>query len=179
MSDWPKQTVFALPKVIHSLSSLSSDAGLVNLNNFASISSTVWPAANRAIYVPFFIQETVMVNQMAITVGTQSGNLDAGLYDVLGNRLVSIGSTAVAAAGFQALDIADTTLTPGNYFMALCIDNITAAIHCRTTPDVQTLRVIGVQEQALGSVTLPDPATFANPSSAYTPSISLIANATA
>lgn len=140
--------------------------------------AAVWPAANRAIYIPFRVETTVTAYQMAVEVGTQSGNLDIGIYDELGNRLVSSGSTAVAAAGIQAVNITDTVLTPGIYFMALCVDNITAAFTRSSGSAALLLEVQGVQQQAVGAVTLPDPATFANPASAYVPLIAVATTAT-
>ncbi len=140
--------------------------------------AAIWPTANTAYYVAFYIDTTVTAYQMAIQVAVQSGNLDVGIYDSLGTRLVSKGSTAVAAAGIQVVDIADTTLTPGTYFMAMCCDNITASFRRWSTPDIQTLRCCGVQEQAVGAVTLPNPATFANPLVAYVPGLAIATQAT-
>ncbi len=131
-------------------------------------SSATWPAANRAIYAPVCVQQTVTVKKMALLVATQSGNLDVGIYSETGTRLVSSGSTAVAAAGLQSVDITDTTLSPGVYFLAMCVDNTTAAFTRGIVP-VVAQQIAGVQQQAVGAVTLPATATFANAASAYTP----------
>jgi hypothetical protein len=131
----------------------------------------VWPAANRAIYIPFTINKIVTARKIGVRVTTQSGNLDVGLYDVNAVRLISSGSTAVGAANSnQSIDITDTVLTPGTYFAAMCVDNTTAAFATPTPAmETQLLQVCGVQQQAVGAVTLPNPATFANPASAYIP----------
>ena len=132
--------------------------------------SSVWPAANRALYMPFEIHDVCTAYQIAFVVGVQSGNLDVGIYDEVKNRLVSAGSTAVGAAGVQVVNITDTVLTPGCYFLAMCVDNITAAFQAVTGGiTALALQTFGVQQQAVGAVTLPDPATFANPASAYLP----------
>jgi len=108
---------------------------------------------------------------MAFIVSTQSGNCDVGIYDELGNRLVSSGSTAVGVAGIQVIDIADTALTPGVYFLAMNVDNTTALFNSSSTPTGLQLQTCGMQQQALGSVTLPSSATFANPAAAFLPAL--------
>src|SRR5262249_42739307 len=120
---------------------------------------------------PVQIQQTVTVFQMSWQVGTQSGNYDIGIYDQAGNRLVSMGSTAVPVAGMAIANITDTTLKPGTYFLALNVDNVTATAFKSATVGGVTLQVCGVQQQAVGAVTLPATATFANPASAYIPVI--------
>lgn len=165
MSDWP--TVVMQPPVISLADYRSGSTGGV-LAAFLQ-GSGVWPAANRAIYMPFEVQDVCVAQQIGFAVAVQSGNLDVGIYDVAGNRIVSKGSTAVGAAGIQAVDITDTTLGPGAYFLAMSVDNITASFSRVSSATTLVLESIGVQQQALGSVTLVDPATFANPASAYVP----------
>lgn len=119
--------------------------------------------------MPFEVQATCTAFQIGFIVAVQSGNLDVGIYDIVGpNRLVSKGSTAVAAAGVQVVDITNTTLTPGAYFLAMCVDNTTASFNTYVLTAL-LYQAAGVQQQAVGAVTLPDPATFANPASAYCP----------
>ena len=134
--------------------------------------ATAWPSANRAIFCPFYVKQVITIYQMAIEVTTQSGNLDIGIYKTDGTRLVSKGSTAVAAAGVQAVDITDTTLTPGIYFAALNIDNTTAAVRAAAGSTVIAV-MSGVRQQAVGAVTLPASATLAVASSSTWPYIAL------
>jgi hypothetical protein len=82
--------------------------------------------------------------------------------------LSSAGSTAVAVAGFQLVDITDVALKVGVYFLAMCVDNVTASF-LRSSLTAVVAQVCGVQQQAVGAVTLPNPATFANPASNYVP----------
>lgn len=128
----------------------------------------IWQSANRALYMPVQIDIPVTVVKMAFQVAVQSGNCDVGIYDEHGNRLVSAGSTVVGVAGIQIIDIADTVLMPGIYFLAMCVDNTTASF-ARLPINSQILQTCGVQQQAVGAVTLPNPATFANPASSYIP----------
>lgn len=140
--------------------------------------ATAWTTANRAIFLPFSLETTVTAYQMAVVNGaTLGGNLDVGIYDVLGNRLVSKGSTAQTGTSvIQKLDITDTVLTPGVYFMAMATDSTTATYEGTgvVSGAGEQFRACGVQEQ-LSAFALPDPATFANPASTTTtiPSIAI------
>ena len=146
----------------------------INISATALNAGGVWPAANRAIFLPFMVESAVTAYMMAIEVTVQSGNCDIGIYDVLGaTRLVSTGSTAVGAVGIQTFDITDTLLLPGVYYAALNVDNITAAVARSTSVSALWLQSVGVQQQAVGAVTLPNPATLANPASAYLPNIAV------
>src|SRR3972149_4026032 len=90
--------------------------------------SAVWPTANKALYVPFRIGKPVLVKKLFLINGaTVSGNVDVGIYDAAGTRLISAGSTAQAgASALQQFDIADTLLGWGLFYMALAVRNVTA-----------------------------------------------------
>lgn len=136
----------------------------------------VYPAANRALYIPIFVESPVTVYQLAVYPTAQSGNLDIGIYDESSNRLVSAGSTAVGAINtIQAINIADTYLIPGAYFLAINCDNTTAAFLRSNAGNATLYGFWGVQQQAVGAVTLPATATMTSPiSSAYIPWISAL-----
>jgi hypothetical protein len=152
--------------------------GNESLNSVIAISgsalnstATTWPSANRAIYIPVPVTDTITIYQMAVRIQTQSGNLDVGIYDYNGNRLVSAGSTAMAAAGVQTFNVADTTLVPGWYHMAVNVSNTTAVLRGHTAGSgVITNRVGGgVQQQDVGATALPATATFATMTGTWTP----------
>lgn len=121
--------------------------------------SAVWPASNLAVFVPFTVYETITVVKLSILNGSAvSGNVDVGIYDAGGARLVSSGSTAQSgASAIQTFDITDTVLSPGLYYLALAIDNTTATIEnvSVTAIDVEAL---GVFQQA-SAFPLPSSAT--------------------
>lgn len=167
MPDWPG-VALEVPHVNLSTTGPNSLAGQACASVALVGGVGVWPAANRAIYVPVQVDVPVTVVKMAFQVSVQSGNYDVGIYDEHANRLVSMGSTAMPAAGIAIADIADTVLMPGIYFLAMCVDNITASV-ARVAMTGTVQQVCGVQQQAVGAVTLPDPATFANPASSYLP----------
>lgn len=94
--------------------------------------SNAWVTANLAVYIPLVIEETITVVKMSIRNGaTMAGtnHCDVGIYDSSANgkpfrRLVSSGSTVnTGVSTIQTLDIIDTVLTPGLYYLALALDN--------------------------------------------------------
>ena len=135
------------------------------------ITSGGWPSANLAIYVPVAVYQPFIALKMLIQNGTTiNGNVDAGIYDDQGDRLVSIGSTAHAgSSSIQSFDITDTTLEPGIYYLACAFDGNTATIN----HDIAGILVggsAGVLQQA-SALPLPATATFAAIASAYVPNI--------
>lgn len=138
----------------------------------SAAASAVWPSANRALFIPVVVPCRVTVFQLGWYNGaTASGNVDAGIYDLAGNRLVSTGSIAQAGvSALQLVDTTDTVLPPGNYFLALAMDNITGTIFSSGPGSQHLLRACGVQEQAT-AFALPSTATFSAPSSNYLPHV--------
>jgi hypothetical protein len=135
----------------------------------AAPAAAVWPSANRAIYCGVMVPEPLTIYQLGTQVTTQSGNLDIGIYDEQGNKLVSSGSTTVAAAGVQLVNVADTDLTPGLYFLALAVDNITAAF-LRAAPGLPSTRVALCGQEA-AAFPLPASFTYAIQTAAYIPDL--------
>lgn len=132
-------------------------------------STTTW-TQNRAVYSPVIVQRPITVTHILIQVVTQNGNVDVGIYDWGGTRLVSSGSTACAAAGLQSLDITDTLLKPGRYYLAFASDSNAVAVFQHSTIGVPIMRVCGFQQQSSAFV-LPATATFANYATAVAPFI--------
>lgn len=176
MPDFPGLYTGTFYSQIHSLSPASAIGGLCDRLN-TSVTASTWPSANRAIYIPFIVVQITTAYVMAFQVAVQSGNCDVGIYTEQGVRLVSAGSTAVGAAGFQSINITDTVLTPGVYYMAMNCDNTTASFRAALSSALG-IQGCGVQQQAVGAVALPDPATFANPASTYCPGLVVGLNAT-
>lgn len=89
-------------------------------NNTQFSTSGAVQVANAAIFQPYMLPQRFLAVKMAITTGTTpSGNVDVGIYDRWGTRLVSIGSTAIGAASTrQEFDITDTVLEPGLIYIA-------------------------------------------------------------
>ena len=141
--------------------------------------SAVWPSANRAIFIPFRLWHPITARLLFVHNGAAvNGNLDVGLYDPDGNRLVSSGSTAQAGINvIQTLNIADTQLGPGWFYMAMAMDNIVGAV-LRRAPSISIGKLLGLAMQD-AAFPLPNPAAIIalNTAAAYYPFIGLCTRA--
>lgn len=143
------------------------------------VDSTTWPANNDAIYIPFSVDQDRTITKAYVIVGTSSGNLDFGIYPRTGGaKLVTLGSTAVAAAGVQTLDVADTSIPKGKYLAALSCSTTAAALGGFNTGAGLTAgagalaNAIGIKKEA-SALALPASATPVAPTSSFVPLIVL------
>lgn len=141
--------------------------------NAVTPASAVWPAANRAIFVPFVLPERVTVRQLlCVNGGTVSGNVDVGIYNSDLSLLISSGSTAQAGVNStQTFDVTDTVLQPGFFYLAMAANNILAT-NQRWAPFGTQQGAFGVAQQA-SAFPLPASATLASVTSSYIPYIGL------
>jgi hypothetical protein len=92
---------------------------------------------------------------------SSSGNIDIGIYGVDGTRLVSKGSTAMAGTNtLQIFDVTDTYLAPGDYFLAIALDNNTAIVWASALV-AGMAPFLGIYIETLSDLPLPATATFA------------------
>jgi hypothetical protein len=127
-----------------------------------ALGTSAWPATRQIYYIPFAISEPfTIVKIFWINGTTSSGNVDAGVYDFAGTRLLNTGSTAQGTVSVvQEVDVTDTTLPgPARYYLALTLDNTTGTIQ-RTTCPAGFMGGIGVLTETTGSFGLPSTATF-------------------
>jgi len=129
----------------------------------AAATSGAYPITNLAIYVPFNLLESVeVVKTFCLNGATVSGNIDMGIYDAAGTRLVSIGSTAQSGINaIQAFDIADTTIGPGRFYMAVAMDNATGTLLRWFAPTLAVEVLTWGLVQQTAAFALPATATFA------------------
>ncbi len=129
-----------------------------------AFASGAW-VANAAIFCPFTIEQTTAFPGGFWVNGTSSpntGNLDVGVYDMLGNRLASSGSTA-QAGGTNATQTPNfsggtLTLTPGAYMMGLAGNNSSTTLY-RVAFLAATQAAFGVQRND-SAFALPSTITF-------------------
>lgn len=170
MSVFP--TLNPIPSVLGNLSTMSTASLGSIILKAAGTASAVYPTANQAIFIPFRISTPIVVTQMFALVAVASGNIDIGIYDEAGTKIVSMGSTAMAGTGVIAYNITDTEIGPGLYYMAVAIDNTTAQLTRITFTATAVTKVLGLAEQAT-AFPLPATATFATSASNYVPIIGL------
>lgn len=102
---------------------VDSASGTFCLGCASTAASAAWPLANVAIYVPFWVNETLTVYEAGVGTGaTAGGNFDIGIYNAAGTRLVSSGSTARTASAWNVAGLTDTELQPGQYYAAMSAD---------------------------------------------------------
>lgn len=151
-------------RVIHLANPMVSPAIAMwgNTGGTAAASGT-YPTGNKAFYTPFLVFEPCVVKQIFFENSSAvSGNVDVGIYDQEGNRLVSSGSTAHAGTiTEQVINITDTYLDRGLYYLGFALDNVTGQIFRFTsTSQLQMRRTYGCWTQ-INAFPLPDPAVFA------------------
>lgn len=161
-------------RTVHSL----GRASLGSIAIAQAMGSANWPAANRAIYIPFRLVAPFTCAQLWWYNGTIAGppNVDAGVYTFDGRRLLSTGSTVQSGdSTIQAVDVTDTTFAPGLYYLALVV-SVNSSGMFRINPAVAALRASGLAQQAT-ALPLPTTATFAANSGGYVPIVGMTASA--
>jgi hypothetical protein len=122
-----------------------------------------WANANRATYVPFNLPDTITLTQFYLLngAGAAAGNVDVGVYSADGRLIIGVGGVAqsnAVANTFQVMDVADTELGPGPYFLGTVCSSTSTTVF-RSAGAAQFIE--GVQEQAT-AYPLPATATFSN-----------------
>ena len=162
MSDWPAGAIDrGAFGVLSSVGENCVAAQAVVSSGGAYNNSATWSSVNQALFTPVTLTVPVTVYQLACFNGTAvSGNIDLGIYDSVGTRLVSSGSTAQAGTtAAQVIDITDTNLVPGVYYLAQAMDNTTGTIHGSVIGNLM-LAACGVVQMA-SAFPLPSTATYA------------------
>jgi len=133
--------------------------------------STTWPTANTARFFPFSVGEPCTAVKMFVVNGTvASGNLDLGIYDAAGTRLVSTGSTAQSGTSdLQLVDITDIALSPGViYYAALVMDGTTGTYYRMDSSSSHGAKSLGLLQMA-SAFPLPATATMVTTSISAVP----------
>lgn len=146
----------------------------------ANAASATWPLTNLALFIPISLAQPYTALQLySFNGATASGNIDLGIYDEAGNRLVSKGSTAQAGTNaHQFLDTTDTTLNgPGRYYFAVAMDNTTGTLFSCLPPNIWNARACGICEMT-SAFPLPNPATMVTTTRTYCPVIGMLAEIT-
>jgi hypothetical protein len=160
MSDWPAIILIPGPLVVASTYSAGGMGGAFG-GTIGLGSSGAFIAANRAMYQPFRLTRSFLVQVLGIlNGGTVSGNIDVGIYDVAGTRLVSSGSTPQAGtSAVQSFNVTDTWIGPGLFYHAVAMDNATGQLS-RVGPTTNVNIALGLAQEA-SAFPLPANATFA------------------
>lgn len=176
-------TIAATPPPNNNIEYLSIGPLAENLAEWQAIgvggpTSTVWPAANLALYYPVYLEAPLTLNQFAWYNGSAvAGTVDMGIFDELGNKIASTGATAQAGTTApQAVTITGgLTVGPGQYWLGMLCSSGTAQINRLTMSGSLTgiCEAMGVVQQAVGAATLPATFTPAAPGQDYVPCMAM------
>lgn len=176
MNLWPNQVLLPFRTIVPvSLESIGAEITSLSTQYV----SATWVAANRAIFVPFFLQVPISVAKLFIangSAGIPNDNFDIGIYSgELGGtatRITSTGSTAQSGTDTrQDVSVSATLIGPGEFFLAVAMNGTTGTVY-RAATNIQTLRRSGMRQMA-SAFPLPATATLAALATAYLPMFGL------
>jgi hypothetical protein len=118
------------------------------------------PAADMAVYMPVLVKRLVVVRRLFAAVSGVAGNVDIGIYSASGVRVVSTGLTAAASS--MAVDITDTTIAPGFYYLAFLGSTVStlSIVSMTTAAPIPAAYGVLVEQMGAGGV-LPASASWA------------------
>ncbi len=166
MGDWPTPILFS-PSDTGAIGIADAQLGIDN----TAAGGTAWPSANLAIFIPIRPVVPITITKLAVGAGaTASGNFDVGIYDRSGNRLEHAGVTAKGASVIHVLDITDTRIGPGLYYLGLAANGTDSYV--MRGGGTELGRAMGVLQMASGySTGLVATATYAAFTQASWPTI--------
>jgi hypothetical protein len=143
--------------------------------------SAGYPAANLAVYVPFWLEAPVTVYETWVETGTltTSNATEIGVYTTAGTRLFTTATTVATASDcVNSSGMTDYVLDCGSYYLAFGCDGTRNFI--AGSMALGLYQSIGCMEQTgLTGAALPATATFAVYTRAYLPLFGLNLRATA
>lgn len=171
------------PKELVHISSVSMEGlGLclsaLGLDVYSGLQSVAWPTANKAVYVPIVISRPILITNMWCTNGaTANSNIDIGLYDKSGTRIINMGATAQSGTlNTQIFNITDTLIGPGDFYLGMSFSATTGTVVASPTIGAAFLVMCSVMEQASAHA-LPANATFATSTFTWVPIFGLTGRA--
>jgi hypothetical protein len=137
------------PPILSPLSVEAIGDTLVATTGVSFVSGT-YPAANRALAYGITLARPYLVRKVWWGNGTTAttDSADVGVYTETGTRLVSGGGTAISgASNLQEVDVTDTLLQPGRYYLAYSQSGVTATpLLCAATAALA--RACGIVQMA-------------------------------
>lgn len=158
------------PFVLHTMSQAALGDLMIAENK--NVASTAWLTANKAIFVPFrLMRPRTYLGMIWMNGATVAGNCDAGIYDLAGARLASVGTTAQAGTTAPQKKAFGSPLSigPGVYYLAFVSDTTTNAAYNRCSSSSWVLRGRGVRERATSFVLPADASSWIGTTLAYIP----------
>ena len=93
------------------------------------VANVAWPSANVGIFVPVTVPEPMTITKMWwVNQNVAACNLDIGIFLEDGTLVISSGTTAMSGGNAcQVVDITDTRIARGRYYVGLTCDTVGAA----------------------------------------------------
>lgn len=163
--EWPYKP---LPNHILTIGQFADTAyGLVVFSAGPTFLAFNWGTANLARYRPLTLPQRFTVARFMTPNGNATGNVDMGLYDFAGNRLISTGSTArVGTNAMQYINVTNQSFPPGLYYLAMVCSSTTSQVMRTGMDETPHMQMSGALQEALGSTVLPATMTPAGPTPA-------------
>lgn len=161
------ESIFApLPLHVTTLGRFTSLRPMLNFGLTPQYTNGSWAANNRAVYVPITMPRRFTVARFFTANSNATGNADVGLYDWLGNRLLSTGTIARAGTNVvQYFGVTDQSFPAGRYYIALVVSTTSGALFASVADQQSYMQIAGVLQEDLGSTVLPatmTPAIYAS-----------------
>lgn len=160
--------------LIHPWSYQSLGVSLYVMGTVPPVSAN-YIAANVGVFVPFWIPESTTFTKVWWTNGSAvAGNIDCGIFAADGTLIVAAGSTGqLNTTNAQVVDITDTTLARGIYYMGITSDTSGATQKVlASSPAAGIPQSLGLLEDSACAPpfsTSANPATFAAYTRAFIP----------
>lgn len=132
-----------------------------------------WVTANKALAIPFRISEPCTVYQFGWRngSGTATDSFDIGIYTTAYAKIITGGGTARSgASSVQWVDVADTVLSVGSYYLVGANNGITSNNITWTTAalNAAAMSLCGITDSADDLYPLPDPLTNMGAAATFT-----------
>lgn len=159
-----------LPYRISSLGRYSGLTMLAPFDGSVANSTAVFPSANRALYIPIHMPVAFKIARFWVSNGSNAtGNVDVGLSDESGDKLISTGSTARSGAStIQYIGVTDASFGPGTYYLDIALDTTAGSLQRLAASSISQPRVGGMFQED-SAFPLPSTATFAAIAANYAP----------
>ncbi len=113
--------------------------------------AATWPIANTGIGYPFVLPEArTALSMFTLQGGVSSGNMDIGIYDAGGNKIVTMGASVPDGSfDIQVFNITDTLLAPyTQYYAWMSVSNTTATVTRWTHATLGEMGATGLVQSA-------------------------------
>jgi hypothetical protein len=172
--EWPDHVGSSRERIVHQA---SPEFGVANMIAATAngAATNAWPSANKPVAIPFRVFIGMSVYQLGWLngSGTMTDGFDIGVYDASWNRKVSGGGTTRSGAStVQWVDVTDTFLPVGKYYLVGAGNGTTASqfqnYMSSSGYTAAYNSFLGIQDSATNAYPLPDPLTNMVPCATFT-----------